>query len=399
MGVGHNSWNMITPKQILTGGTFCPLPWTGLMYNTDGTVKNCIRSAGELGNLKDNSIEEILHGPTNLDTQQRMLDNQPGRDCHTCYSLEKQKTGFDIISDRIFYIRELKQVPLTTYQLDQHDLHTIDIRWTNLCNFACVYCSSSFSSRWADELGVTVTQPSPDQVSAFKKYIFDRAATLKHVYMAGGEPLLMKENLELLTLLKKVNPDVNLRVNTNLSKTNTQVFESICEFKNVHWTVSVESMGAEFEYIRFGGQWSDFLDNLHTIRQLDHKISFNMLWFLLNYNSVFDCVDYLKQIGFHNNSFVIGALLGPEAQGPEYLNIRNLPESMLQLLEHKLRDRISQAPGYLLEDSYRNMLQYIQQPFDRNLKRSFEKLQEMDQRRGIDSSKVFIDLYKLREEN
>jgi hypothetical protein len=72
---------------------------------------------------------------------------------------------------------------------------------------------------------------------------------------------------------------------------------------------------------------------------------------------------------------------------------------MIKLLEHKLQDRISMAPGYLLEDSYRNMLRYIQQPFERNLQASFEKLQDMDQRRGIDSSCVFKELYKLREEN
>lgn len=390
---------MITPRQILTSGTFCPIPWTGVMYNTDGQVKNCIRSSGSLGNIRDHGIEQILHGPANLDTQQRMLNNQPGQHCHTCYRLEHNKSGFDIISDRIFYIRELKQVPMETYQLGQHNLHTIDVRWTNLCNFSCVYCGPTFSSRWADELGVAIERPSQAQVEEFKKYIFDRAGDLKHVYMAGGEPLLMKENLELLSLLQKVNPDVNLRVNTNLSKTDTQVFEAICEFKNVHWTVSVESLAAEFEYIRFGGRWTDFLDNLETIRRLDHKISFNMLWFLLNYDSIFDCVDYLKQLGFHNNSFVIGALLGAEANGPEYLNIRNLPESVLKLLENKLKDKISQAPGYLLEDSYRNMLQYIQQPFEKNLQASFEQLKQMDQRRGVDSSKIFTELYKLREEN
>ena len=119
-----------------------------------------------------------------------------------------------------------------------------------------------------------------------------------------------------------------------------------------------------------------------------------MLWFLLNYNSIFDCVDYFKQIGFHNNSFVIGAL-----GNPEYLNIRNLPKSVLKLLENKLQDKISQHPGYLLEDSYQNMLHYIQQPFTRNLQTSFDKLYEMDQRRNIDSSKIFTELYKLQEEN
>lgn len=382
----------MTPKDVLTNRNFCPMPWTGLMYNVDGKVKNCIRSAGELGNLKHNTIEEILHSDVNLDTQQRMLNNQPGKTCYTCYDLEDDKTGFDIISDRIFYIRELKQIPLSTYQLDQHDLHTIDVRWTNLCNFACVYCSSEFSSRWANELDKPVVSPNLEQLARFKQYIFDHAPTLKHVYMAGGEPLLMKENLELLELLQKTNPNVNLRINTNLSKTNTRVFDKICEFPNVHWTVSVETMADEFEYIRYGGRWEDFLENLKSIQQLDHKISFNMLWFLLNYRSVFECVDYLKSLGFHNNSFIIGALLKPE-----YLNIRHLPEHVLNLLKVEIHNRLDIRPGYLLEDSYKNMLSYIEQPFEKDLDESFKKIKTMDQRRNIDSSKIFTDLYKFKE--
>ena len=47
-------------KEYLTNRAFCPMPWTGIMYNFDGTVKNCIRSAGPIGNINNNSIEEIL---------------------------------------------------------------------------------------------------------------------------------------------------------------------------------------------------------------------------------------------------------------------------------------------------------------------------------------------------
>lgn len=370
------------------------MPWTGLMYNVDGKVKNCIRSAGPIGNLKDADIQQILLGPDNLDTQQRMLDRQPGKNCHTCYDLEHNKTGFDIISDRIFYIRELKHVPLDTYQRGRHSLNTIDVRWTNLCNFACVYCGPEFSSRWAEETNRPVAAPNPEQIDQFKQYIFQHAGNLKHVYLAGGEPLLMKENLELLDLLKSVNPQVNLRVNTNLSKTNTRIFDRICEFSNVHWTVSVETMQEEFEYIRYGGKWSDFLDNLNTIRQLKHKISFNMLWFLLNYRTVFDCVDFLKDLGFHNNSFIIGALLSPP-----YLNIRQLPDSVLQSLKKDLHDRLAQQPGFLLEDSYKNMLNYLDLPFEKNLARSFERIRMMDQQRRLDSSLIFKELYTFRQGN
>ena len=220
----------------------------------------------------------------------------------------------------------------------------------------------------------------------FKNYIYDHAGKLKHVYLAGGEPLLMKENL---TLLEKLNLDTNIRINTNLSKVDTRVFEAICEFPNVHWTVSVETLAEEFEYIRHGGSWPDFLDNLTIIKQLGHKISFNMLHFLLNYNSIFDCVDFLQDQGFHNNTFVIGALLTPE-----YLNIRHLPENVLNSVKSKLQNRINQKPGYLLEDSYRNMLHYIDTPFEKNIKQSIDRLLELDQRRGVDSRTIFKDLYK-----
>jgi len=368
------------------------MPWTGLMYNFDGKVKNCIRSdfaTGGLGNIKDNTIEEILLGPVNVTKQTNIINNQPAAGCHTCYDLEHGKEGFDIISDRIFYIREFKKTPLDTYQPNNFDLQTIDIRWTNLCNFACVYCSPDFSSKWANELNVIRATPTDRQQKDFREYLYQHAKNLKHVYLAGGEPLLMKENLE---LLQKLNPEVNLRINTNLSKVDTGVFDAVCQFKNVHWTVSAETIEDEFEYIRFGGLWQDFLDNLNTIRKLDHKISFNMLWFLLNYDTVFDYVDYLKGLGFHNNSFIIGALITPD-----YLNIRHLPETVLNSLKLKLQSKIDENPGYLLEDSYRNMLHYIEQPVEKNLRNSFEQLATMDQRRGVDSSKIFTELYKFKE--
>lgn len=383
----------MTPKDILTNPYFCPMPWTGLMYNHDGKIKNCIRSVDTMpiGNIKDSTVESILFGSENTSRQEKIISQTPVPSCQTCYDLERNKPGFDIISDRIFYIRELKKVPLETYQFGNFDLQTIDVRWSNLCNFACVYCSSEFSSKWADELKIQTVTPGAEQLEKFEQYIYNHAHNLKHVYLAGGEPLLMKENL---ALLQKLNPDVQLRINTNLSKVDTKIFDAICQFKNVHWTISAESLTDEFEYIRYGGNWLDFLDNLNIVKSFNHKISFNMLWFLLNYNSVFDFVDSMKSLGFHNNSFIIGALLNPL-----YLNIRHLPDDVLKLLKNKIEQRLSENPGYHLEDSYRNMLHYISLPFNKDLKNSFEQLEKLDQRRNLDSSKIFKDLYKLREGN
>ena len=380
-------------KEYLTNKNFCPIPWTGFMYNFDGTVKNCIRNSASLGNLKDNSLVEILQGETNCLTKHNMTYNKPGPTCDVCYDLERDTNSFDIISDRVFYLKELKDVNHNVYKsIDGFELSTIDIRWSNTCNFACAYCSPEFSSKWSTELGVTFDGVPQRRLEQMKQYVFDRAEQLKHVYLAGGEPLLMKENLELLELLQEKNPQVNLRINTNLSKTGTRVFEKICEFPNVHWTVSVDEMGAEFEYVRYGGKWEDFLDNLNQIRKLDHKITFNMLHHLLNYRSLFDTIKFFQKTGFHNNSFVVGALLNPN-----YLNIRHLPNSMLQSVEQELRDWINQKPGFLLENGLRNVLQYIKEPVEKNIEYCLAEIARMDQRRNVNSRAVFPELYNLIE--
>jgi sulfatase maturation enzyme AslB (radical SAM superfamily) len=380
----------VNSKEYLTNRKFCPVPWTGLMYNFDGNLKNCIRSSAPIGNIHDRPIEEIVNSVQNIHTRFNMIINEPGPRCSPCYDLETEKNSFDIISDRVFYLKELKTVPLNTYnQPTTFDLHTVDVRWSNLCNFSCVYCGPEFSSQWANELAIKINTPEEEKKQQFKEYIFKHAEQLKHVYMAGGEPLLMKENLEFLELLKEKNPNVNLRINTNLSKVDTQIFGLLNKFKNVHWIISVESMEQEYEYIRHGGKWQDFLNNLALIRSANHKISFNMLHFILNYQSIFSCIDFLKNLGFHDNSFIIGPVTGPVEW-----DIRNLPEQPLSSTREILTQKINERPGHLLENSYQNMLTHLNLPFNKNLKESVNYINTIDTRRNLDSKKIFLDFYK-----
>ena len=81
---------------------------------------------------------------------------------------------------------------------------------------------------------------------------------------------------------------------------------------------------------------------------------------------------------------------------PDYLNIRHLPYDVLNYIKQILIDKINERPGYLLEDSYQNLLAYIQQPIEQNLPESFEQLSILDKRRDLNSEEIFIDLYKLK---
>jgi radical SAM protein with 4Fe4S-binding SPASM domain len=380
-------------KKILTNKSFCVLPWTGFELEPNGNIKNCIISASTLGNIEEQDITSILSGKENLKIKQKMLENKKPKNCAGCYLQEQDRKNLSSISSRLYYTKEIGSVVDTTLydQIENFSLHHVDLRWSNHCNQACVYCGPEYSSKWAQELGQEITL-SVESRKKVKDFVFNNIKKLKNVYLAGGEPLLINENREFLQLLLEENPLVNIRVNTNLSSTRTGVFNLLCKFKNVHWTVSVETIEKEYEYVRYHGSWNDFLQNLKQIQKLNHKITFNMLYFILNYKSIFSTVNFFKEIGFHENSFIIGPLYTPK-----YLNILNLPENMLSELKNKFINELSTSNHYL-KNSYENILKYISNThWNKNISNFQEQIKVLDTRRNQSAQTVFPGLFKELE--
>ena len=377
-------------KKLLTNKSICTLPWTGFELEPSGHVKNCIISKTKLGDINKTNIKDIMHSKRNIELKESMLKDQKPHNCSGCYLQEKQTKDLSSISSRLYYLKELgTKTDLNFYDNTKNfTLKHVDLRWTNSCNQACVYCAPDYSSKWAQELGEKV-KSNKEARQEVKEYVFENVAQLENVYLAGGEPMLMKENREFLELLKEENPNCHIRVNTNLSTTQTGVFELLCDFKNVHWTVSIDAVEEEYEYIRHLGKWNDFVKNLDVLTRLDHKISFNMLHFILNYDSIHGSVDYLKSKGFHDNSFVIGPLLTPE-----WFNLLNLPETMLNSVKKKLERKLADGPKGYLKNSYENLLKYYNTtPWQRSMKGFYYNIGKMDQRRKLDSKKIFQDLF------
>ena len=118
-----------------------------------------------------------------------------------------------------------------------------------------------------------------------------------------------------------------------------------------------------------------------------------MTWFVLNSESILDCIDYLLNLGFHENTIIVNPL-----DNPVFWNVNNLPDTVLERVQNRLKEKISQAdPQYCLYNSLVLMLNYCSEPFDKRLEETFVELEKLDQRRGVDSSKIFTELYKLKE--
>jgi len=378
-------------KDYFFHNALCTLPWSGVFVNPDGTVKNCAVSKTSLGNLHNNTLENILLSDINVSIKTDMLNHTQNSRCNSCYKVENlSNNSSDTISNRNWY-KKFGIKNLSLYDDPSNfDLTVLDLRWRNTCNLACVYCGPDLSSKWAAELNDTRFTINEEILEKNKKYIFDKIDNIEHVYLAGGEPLLIKENYELLTLLYEKNPNVKIRINTNLATVDNAIFNKLLLFKNVKWTVSVEATDGEYEYIRYPGNWNKFYTNLINLKNQHFDINFNMVWCVLNAESIFECIDRFSADGFHENTFIIQCLSNPTT-----LDVRNLPKDKLEILKLKIKNKIPTTnPSYWLHKSLISMYNYIDTPMlNSNFNHTADFLNKLDQRRNLDSRQVFPSLY------
>jgi len=382
----------MNPKDYFYHKSLCSLPWTGAYIDPCGVVKNCAISAESLGNIHHQTVQQCLLGEPNKIIKQDMLNNVRHPRCNACYKVEnfsnKPETSQ---SNRTWYKRTgVKFVEHGLYdQAENFKLDVLDLRWRNTCNQACVYCGPDLSSRWASELNDTSRVIDETVLEQNKKWLLDNLDTVSHVYLAGGEPLLIKENIELLDRLWNRRKDVTIRVNTNLSRVDTEVFKRLAMFDHVKWTVSVDAIESHYEYIRYPGNWNTFIKNLISLRDTGADINFNLVWFVLNAESIFDCFDFLMDLGFHENAFVTQPLTEPEELG-----VWNLSDTQLESIKQTIESRLEQADStYWLYKSLSSMYNCIILHRDKNIVATQSFLETIDLRRNLDHRKIFTNLY------
>lgn len=373
-----------TIKDLVLHKSMCVLPWHGFTLFPNGDVKNCAVSNELLGNIHHADIENILHNTVSQTVRKDMAADIRHERCTTCYRTEDLQTSNPLtkISNRIWYMKVMKKHDLSVYNQNKFAAaNVLDLRWHNTCNYSCVYCGPNLSSKWAAERNKSSLFTIDEQaLERTKKYIFDNIHTVKHVYLAGGEPLLIKENLELLQELKRVNPDATVRINTNLSVIDNKIFDLLVnDFQDTKWTISVDSIGDTYEYIRYPGNWNNFLNNLAYLYSKTKNIDYNMTWSVLNAYSIFDAVDFLQaRFQCSDSVFVIQPIFQPKS-----LHICNLPEATLEELRSIITDRLTKCNSALYRNSLESMLSYTKLPVKKRLNKTMKFLDTVNQQRSI----------------
>jgi sulfatase maturation enzyme AslB (radical SAM superfamily) len=249
---------------------FCPLPWIHQFIQIDG-IKMCCVSNTSL-NLKP---DEFKNSEFIKDVKDTIAGGRIPHDCQSCVKMESR--GLKSVREGILndFNYTIETVP--------DRIEYLDLRHSNLCNFSCRTCSPTYSSsinrevinneKLLDYYIPVETGLKYDIASSIDPLI----PNLSRLNLTGGEPLIIKENLDILQrLLDQGRNDVHLLITTNASTFNPKILKLITQFSNVHWTISIDGINEIGEYARHGTDWTTVNANVHQILQLKHSVSVNV---------------------------------------------------------------------------------------------------------------------------
>lgn len=347
---------------------FCAAPWASLSIDPDGHAKLCCISKDRMPIV---DFDQVAHEQKFIEIRKSFIEDQQHSNCVDCWQREKIESEWT--SRRSIYQYD--------YFHDLNDperfqLEHLDLRWSNTCNLNCVYCGPTFSSKWVELKG------QKQRFRVFPTVTDDHLSRLKILQMAGGEPLLIKENFDLLSRLIKLNPEVNIEVTTNLTQINNPIYAQLKKFSNVTFVVSFESTKQKFEYIRNGANWSKFKVNLDTLSQDFENIICNMIYFPLSSLDIVDAAKIALDYSRPENIFVVSQSGGHGFDMLSQHAVKYIKEQNLQ--------KIDSLPK-LLEQRFLNQINLMST--DRT-ETFLPKYDEFDKLTNQDHKQIFAELYQ-----
>lgn len=271
--------------------TFCSNPFSALFLGSDGGVRPCCSLRGELGNINENSIEEIIQGEIATSIRRSIINGEMHAMCSQCQELESRGARTERLGTINFYHK------FKDYTEKDFLLEKLDLRWSNTCNLTCNYCYEYFSSKWAEIKGIKINankETAEEKVFSFiEKNQRDNPNTRYNVNLLGGEPLLQKPNTRLIELIKN-NSNIYILTNLTVPLETNKVANLLLESSNVDWGISFETIGNRFEYVRKGGDWNQLVKNLRFLNKRNRIIDSHPLYCLY---SAFNLVEYFEFLG------------------------------------------------------------------------------------------------------
>jgi hypothetical protein len=357
--------------------TFCPIPWIFQAVRNNGDIRICCQANvtenqgvvrhpdGTPYNAGRDNMEEARNAELMKTVRQNMLEGIWSEECGRCmkeelaglnsrrqYELENWKFNFD----------DAVEVTAADGTIESPSLNYYDLRFGNLCNLACRMCGPTDSHTWYEQWleyhggdsyedthgTVKLTRNEKGRLcttdydwhdsETFWDQLETNIPNIEHVYMAGGEPMMIERHYEFLQ--KCIDMDrakhIIIEYNTNMSNLPNRVLDMWTHFKQVRVGASIDGMGPVVEYQRWPLKWSSAYKNLQKLDEYASNNKNIIAWiaFTVTAYNVWHVPEFmwwkLKESGFKaiNSTKKRPIITHHVAHGPKRANIKLLPEDI-----------------------------------------------------------------------
>ena len=249
--------------------TFCYSPWTNVDISPQGAISPCckfqIAKYNQKFNIQKDTLSNYVDSAFLTEIKQDFVQGKWPRGCERCQIEEQHK----IESKRQLDYQRWQQ-HYDQYQLTDNQFITASIAFGNTCNLKC-------SSRWQQEYR-EIYDIDIDNVQFYRddfvaKFI-EQAPNVIHLDVPGGEPFLsgVPEQQQLLKHYVDSGQAKNITLHYTTNATifpNSAWWELWQHFKEVDMQLSIDGIGARYEYIRYPGNWNTLVSNV--LQYLTHQ--------------------------------------------------------------------------------------------------------------------------------
>ena len=317
-----------------TNKFFCYFPFVhaNIRANKNRQVAPCWRSDEILGNLDDNTLEEIWNGEAYTQLRQKFLDGKKPDGCARCWKLEENNETKNL-SLRSWYLEHYAKY---ADNIKDPQLKSIELRFSNLCNYSCLHCGSQHSTSWNNKLkkykGLekfqSVNNRDPRIITQSEiDSMIPLFATVDEIRITGGEPLTDPVFYYFLESVPvEVAKNIELLVVSNLStlkyeeKDAMPLFE---KFKEVKLRASVDADEETYSYFRSGGNIETVKENITRIQSYNNNVSISGVCAV----NILNITRLENIVKFHEDRNMFFKVMFVQER-PQHLDIRNLPKQI-----------------------------------------------------------------------